>query len=156
MTIQHILVLTDFSAYAEQVLDYAIALAKRLQARVTLIHVIFLVFWGTGEATAVPPPTYFEDVEANAQQGIEEALKHVRTAGLAGQTMVVYGVPFERIITVARDNGITGLRLPFLSRGMSKNDAIHVAGSVGGALEVGPGPEATERPDLQPLWGDTV
>jgi hypothetical protein len=29
-------------------------------------------------------------------------------------------------------------------------------GRVGGALEVGPGPEATELPDLRPWWGLTV
>ena len=106
MTQQHILVPTDFSASAEQALDYAIMLATRLHARVTLIHVIAPVFWGTGETTALPPPTYCAEVEANAQQGIEAALTRVRTAGLEGQTMVVYGVPFERIIAAARDQGV--------------------------------------------------
>ena len=40
MTVHHILVPIDFSPYAEQALDYAIALAQKLQARVTLLHVI--------------------------------------------------------------------------------------------------------------------
>jgi predicted GTPase len=40
MTVQHVLVPLDFSTYAEQALDYAIALAKQLPARVTLLHVI--------------------------------------------------------------------------------------------------------------------
>jgi len=40
MTVQHVLVPLDFSTYAEQALDYAIALAKKLPARVTLLHVI--------------------------------------------------------------------------------------------------------------------
>ena len=40
MTVHHILVPIDFSPYAEQALDYAMALAQKLQARVTLLHVI--------------------------------------------------------------------------------------------------------------------
>jgi nucleotide-binding universal stress UspA family protein len=106
MALQHILVPTDFSACAEQALDYAIAFATRLRARVTLIHVISPVFWGAGEATVAPPPTYFAELEAAAEQDIEAALKHVRAAGLEGQTMVVHGFPFESILTAARDQGV--------------------------------------------------
>lgn len=106
MTIQHILVPTDFSPYAEQALEYAIALATRLQAGVTLLHVISPVVWGTGDVPMAPPPTYCEEIEAVAQQGLEDALKRVRAAGLEGQTLVVYGPPFERIITTARDHGV--------------------------------------------------
>jgi nucleotide-binding universal stress UspA family protein len=40
MTVQHFLVPIDFSPYAEHALDYAMALAQKLQARVTLLHVI--------------------------------------------------------------------------------------------------------------------
>jgi len=40
MTVHHVLVPLDFSTYAKQALDYAIALAQKLQARVTLLHVI--------------------------------------------------------------------------------------------------------------------
>ena len=40
MTVHHVLVPIDFSPYAEQALDYAIALAQKLQVRVTLLHVI--------------------------------------------------------------------------------------------------------------------
>jgi universal stress protein A len=106
MTLQHILVPTDFSTYAEQALDYAITLAQCLQARVTLIHVISPGIWGTGEVTTAPPPGYFEEIEADAQQQIEVALQRVHAAGLEGQPLVVYGAPFERIITVARDQGV--------------------------------------------------
>ncbi len=38
MTTQHILVPMDFSAYADHALDYAIALAEKLQARLTLLQ----------------------------------------------------------------------------------------------------------------------
>jgi nucleotide-binding universal stress UspA family protein len=42
MTAKHILVPADFSEYADYALDYAIELAKVLQARLTLLHVIQL------------------------------------------------------------------------------------------------------------------
>lgn len=106
MTIQHILVPTDFSPSAAQALEYAIALATRLQARVTLIHVISPVLWGSGDVAAALPPTYFAELEAVAQEEIDDALTRVHAAGLTGQTLVVYVSPFERIIATARDNNV--------------------------------------------------
>jgi nucleotide-binding universal stress UspA family protein len=49
MMAKHILVLTDFSDYAEQALAYAIELAKTLQAHLTLLHVIHLTLWTMGD-----------------------------------------------------------------------------------------------------------
>ena len=43
---QHFLVPLDFSAYSTQALDYAIALAHPLHARLTLLHVIQPLFMG--------------------------------------------------------------------------------------------------------------
>lgn len=106
MTIQHLLVATDFSADADQALDYAIALAIPLQARVTLLHAISAVFWGTGDVAMAPPTEYFDALETEAQQQIEQACTRVREAGLEGETIVVYGVPFECIITAARHHNI--------------------------------------------------
>ena len=40
MTPQHFLVPLDFSGYSTQALDYAMELAHKLQARLTLLHVI--------------------------------------------------------------------------------------------------------------------
>lgn len=72
----------------------------------TLLHVISPVLWGTGDGPAAPPPTYLDAIEADAQQGIEDALTRVRVAGLDGQALVAYGAPFDRIITTACQEGV--------------------------------------------------
>ena len=106
MTVQHILVPTDFSADAEQAVDYAIALASVFRARVTLLHVIHEVLWAAGETAMTLPPTYFAELEAATQQQMGKALQRVRHAGLEGDSIVAYGFPFEHIVTVARNQGV--------------------------------------------------
>ena len=49
MKISNILVPFDYSAYSEQALDYATALATKLDARVHLLHVIGLRTYGMAE-----------------------------------------------------------------------------------------------------------
>lgn len=103
MAAQHFLVPIDFSAYADQALAYAIALAQKIQARLTLLHVIHpLPSFGAdiGMGTALPY-TYFEELEAALRQALEEKLQRVHQAGLEGDYVLVNGIPFQVIIDTA-------------------------------------------------------
>jgi hypothetical protein len=64
MTVSQVLVPTDFSASAEPALDYTMALARPLQARVILLHVISIsaMYRGTGDVAVALPATYFEEL----------------------------------------------------------------------------------------------
>ncbi|HEY7491694.1 MAG TPA: universal stress protein [Candidatus Tectomicrobia bacterium] len=106
MTAQHFLVPLDFSAYSDQALDYAIGLATKLQARLTLLHVIHLAPLGIGEMGAVPPAAYLEDLETEARHGLENCLKRVQDAGLQGDSVLVHGVPFQSIVDTAHDKKV--------------------------------------------------
>ena len=101
MTVQHILVPTDFSQYADYALDYAIELAKVLQAHLTVLHVFHLSPLALGEA----PPAVLADtlaaMEANAQHQTQMALARVQEAGLQGDSAIVEGIPFQVIINTA-------------------------------------------------------
>jgi nucleotide-binding universal stress UspA family protein len=101
MTAQHILVPTDFSEYADYALDYAIELAKVLQAHLTVLHVFHLSPLALGEA----PPAVLADtlaaMEANAQHQTQMALARVQEAGLQGDSAIVEGIPFQVIINTA-------------------------------------------------------
>jgi nucleotide-binding universal stress UspA family protein len=105
---KHCLVPVDFSAYSDQALTYAIALATKLQAHLTLLHAIYEMPMGVGDApSALPyPALYLQELEAEVQRGMAEHLKRVHDAGLQGDTMIVHGVPFQRIIDIARDRHI--------------------------------------------------
>lgn len=103
MPAHHILVPVDFSPYADHALVYALGLADKLQARLTLLHVMQPIPLGAGDALTVFPPAYLQELETEAQHSLEQALQRVHDAGLQGDTTLVYGVPFQRIVDTARD-----------------------------------------------------
>jgi universal stress protein A len=102
MTVHHVLVPLDFSTYAEQALDYAIALAQKLQARVTLLHVIQPPAVVKVEGGIWPSSTFLQDLEAAVTRDMEGYLARVTATGLAGEIAVVHGVPFQEILDTAK------------------------------------------------------
>jgi nucleotide-binding universal stress UspA family protein len=94
---QHILVPLDFSEPANQALEYAIRLARQLQARLTLLHVIHLPSVGGADLLA-----YMAHVETSAQQAMEECLQRVQHAGIPGKSLFVQGVPWQEIVDKAK------------------------------------------------------
>ncbi|MCH9662988.1 MAG: universal stress protein [Gammaproteobacteria bacterium] len=97
MNVQNILVPLDFSSDADLALDDALGLAQRFQARMTLLHVIYLPV-----TTEVNLASYFTQMEAEAQQGMETYKKKVTDAGLSVDTVIVSGVPFREIVETAK------------------------------------------------------
>jgi len=102
MTIQHFLVPIDFSTYAEQALDYAVTLAKQLQARVTLLHVIQPPLIAGADMGVWPSPAFVEELEAAVTRDLEGYLARVTAAGLEGEIAVVHGVPFQEILDTTK------------------------------------------------------
>ena len=102
MTVHHVLVPIDFSPYAEQALDYAIALAQKLKARVTLLHVIQPPLIAGAAMGAWPSPAFLQELEAAITSDMEGCLARVTAAGLAGEIAVVHGVPFQEILDTAK------------------------------------------------------
>jgi universal stress protein A len=106
MNTQKFLIPIDFSEFANQALDYAIALATKLQARLTLLHVIHAMPLGVAEMGASLPYSYLQELEADIAQSMGEYLTRVQEAGLEGEIMIVHGVPFEEIVNTAAANQI--------------------------------------------------
>ena len=106
MTAQHILVPTDFSEYADYALDYAIELAKTLQARLTVLYVFHISSLALGEG----PPTVLDDtlkaMETNAQQRLGMALDRVQQAGIQAESVIIEGTPFQTIIETAESRNV--------------------------------------------------
>jgi universal stress protein A len=102
MTVHHVLVPMDFSPYAEQALAYAIALAQKLQARVTLLHVIQPPLVAGADMGAWPSPAFVDELEAAITSDLEGYLTRVTAAGLVGEMTVVHGVPFQQILDTAK------------------------------------------------------
>ncbi len=117
---QHILVPIDFSAYATQALEYAVTLATKLQAHVTLLHAIHPLLLSAGPADmGVIVGPYIEELEADTRRAIEEFAQRVREADVECDTVIRFGTPFQEILdfvgthqidlTVMGSHGRTGL-----------------------------------------------
>jgi len=102
MAAQRFLVPLDFSEYANQALDYAINLASKLGARLTLLHVIQPLPLGGVDMGVTIPYTYIQDLEAEIMESMNDYLERVTAAGLEGEIAVVHGVPFHEIIEMAK------------------------------------------------------
>ena len=102
MTAQRFLVPVDFSEYANQALDYALSLASKLDARLTLLHVIQALPLGGVDMGVTLPYTYVHDLEAEITSSMQAYLERVTAAGLEGEVAVVHGVPFQEIIDTAK------------------------------------------------------
>jgi universal stress protein A len=124
MDISLILVPVDFSPHAERALDYAIMLARKLPARLLLLHVIHTFPLGVTEMGPTLPQAYLQGIESEVRQSLEKYLQRLGEAGLAGETTIMYGVPFEEIAQFAKarqvdlivigTHGRTGLEHLFL------------------------------------------
>jgi nucleotide-binding universal stress UspA family protein len=104
VTLKHFLVPLDFSEYANLALEYAIGLANKLQARLTLLHVIHELPIGAGDMATALPASYLEDLEAGVKQRMEAYRQQVQEAGLEVDLVIEHGVPFQRIVDVARQH----------------------------------------------------
>ena len=108
MTAPHFLVPVDFSTYSEQALAYAIGLATKLQARVTVLHVIHHLPMGVSDAPSpLPyPALYLQELEAEVQQRLDTQRQQIQEAGLEGEILMTHGVPFQTIVDMARDQHV--------------------------------------------------
>ena len=106
MIVQHVLVPIDFSDTADRALEYAIALAQQLQARLTLLHVFDLTPLTMGDAATGVPVTAVHELEIEVQQLLQESLERVQRAGLQGESLLVQGTPTQTIIDTAGEQGV--------------------------------------------------
>jgi nucleotide-binding universal stress UspA family protein len=102
MTVRHVLVPIDFSPYAELALDYAVALAQKLQARVTLLHVIQPPLVAGADMGTWPSPAFIDDLEKAIMEDMAGYLARLTAAGLEAESTVVHGVPFQEILETAK------------------------------------------------------
>ena len=102
MAAQRFLVPLDFSEEANRALDYAITLAGKLGARLTLLHVIQALPLGSVDMGVTLPVAYVEDLEAEIRRTMASSLERVTAAGLEGDMVIVHGVPFHEILETAK------------------------------------------------------
>jgi nucleotide-binding universal stress UspA family protein len=101
-SIQHILVAHDFGETAENALSFALSLAKKLGARVTILHVYEAPVYAFPEGPTLTPEVVaqIEQAAAAALAGIAE---RARRPGVAIGTEVRQGSAWREIDAAARE-----------------------------------------------------
>lgn len=104
MNLHSILVATDFSECSGSAFQSAARLAQTFQAKIILLHVISL------KRVAVLADYLKQEEEAvvatlreRAQVQLEDFLKRWNSQGLAVESIVSVGTPFQEIAVIARD-----------------------------------------------------
>lgn len=120
MKIRKILVPLDFSALSKEALPWAIDLARRHDASITLVHVYQPISFALPEGYVLPAPSALADLEVSLGKSLDDARRDVEKSGLRVDTKIVQGVPFAEIVRLAREgsydlvvlstHGRTGIR----------------------------------------------
>jgi nucleotide-binding universal stress UspA family protein len=95
-----ILVSIDTSKAARKVVAFSCRLAKKLEARVTILHVITVP---TGVAVGVDPTSFLKAGE----EYLDNFKRQAEKSGVRASTRIetVYGNPAHKIVELARDEG---------------------------------------------------
>jgi len=102
--LQRILMATDFSAYSQEALDYAIYLAKSLKAELYLLHVFEIPhFSHTGVSPSIQPEVHkwIEQVGQEESKKLEALVEEVRQHGVKVSGIFQEGKPFVVILKTA-------------------------------------------------------
>ena len=103
ITLQKILVPTDFSDLSQQALEFALSLADRFRAKLYLINVWELPMTGS----LLPPEPYPESIMTEEQKAGQEHLTKVtnelKASGFDVEPVFVFGKPYMEIVRAAAD-----------------------------------------------------
>ncbi len=105
---QHIVVPTDGSALSDHAVEQALALAKTLGAKVTLMTVVepFRVFSMSPEQLVDTRAQYVKHAQEEATRDLQAAAAKASAAGIAHETIVIENDhPYEAIIETAGKQG---------------------------------------------------
>ncbi len=101
----NILVPTDFSAQAEQALDYACTLANKLGATVHLVSVIGIPAMGVPELGAAMAASVIDDMVKDNQKGLDALADSRRSKATIGKVLLRTGDARDVIPNVAEEIG---------------------------------------------------
>jgi nucleotide-binding universal stress UspA family protein len=104
---QHILVPLDCREHTRHVFDYALALAEKLQARLTLLHILEMPAAERAEGyVSVSVADYLRQHEVERRRALDTYAHQARDAGLRCDVTLDHGVPFQQVLDHARDQEV--------------------------------------------------
>jgi nucleotide-binding universal stress UspA family protein len=101
--IKQLLVPIDFTETSDRALDYAVALAKKLGAKITVMHAYELPIYGFPDGALVATVDVATRISQAAQEGLTAAVEKRKSSGVEMRAILRDGPPVEEIATVAED-----------------------------------------------------
>ena len=146
ITLQKILVPTDFSDLSQQALEFALSLADRFRAKLYLIHVWELPMTGS----LLPPEPYPESVLTEEQTAGEEHLTKVtnelKASGFDVEPVFVFGKSYMEIVKAATDFDVD--LIVIASHGRSGISHLLLGSVAEKVVRLAPCPVFTVKPPL--------
>ncbi|MGZ3406650.1 MAG: universal stress protein [Polyangia bacterium] len=107
MTLNKILVATDFSPDSEPAIDTALELARGPENKITLLHVCEPPAYSTPSSLSmyVPSPELTENVITTARFALDERRARCAKKGVNVDVAWIVGSPAESIVGYAREHG---------------------------------------------------
>ncbi len=103
--IKNILVATDLADTSERVHQYAVELATKLGAKITLLHVFSLPIYNFPDGTFVPTAEVAAQVSDAAQRHLDATCARIKEQGLDVSAVLRSGSPADEIQSVAKETG---------------------------------------------------
>ncbi len=118
MDLNAILVATDFSDCACAAFQAAKSLGQRFGAKLIVLHVIHRrTIERLAEYLKVAEDSLVPELKERAQQQLSAFLEHCNADGLAVESLVGMGIPFQEIAVIARDLAVDLVVLGGYGRG---------------------------------------
>lgn len=108
ITMEHLLVATDFSACSKEALNYAIHLAEKMKGRLTLLHVFESPFFYPAEISVGAYPEVYQwlqDFRQDELKKLNALAEQLRKEGLSVEPLFKEGVPSLEIVQTAKEVG---------------------------------------------------
>lgn len=105
--IEHILVPVDFSDHSRAALAYAIAFAKRFDARLTLMNVIHPQYFATNpDLAAIDYGALLDSIHATVRRDMNDFVRSIAFQGVPFHTHIEEGHPGEHIVQYASKHSV--------------------------------------------------
>jgi nucleotide-binding universal stress UspA family protein len=119
ISLNRVLVPTDFSASANHALLYGMSFAKEYGAELTLLHVVETLSVGyASDLFPVPMAEVFDEIAGYARAELAKLAAQAQERGIAVQQVVIQGKPALEIVRFAQEQGIDVIVLGTHGRGV--------------------------------------
>ena len=105
ISLRRLLVPVDFTETSERALGYAIELARKFEAGITIMHAYQIPVYGFPDAAYITNSELATQISNAAQKRLDALLDANKAAGLDLSAVLRDGVPWEEIDAVAKEEG---------------------------------------------------